>query len=98
MRKCDCNERMGVKINSWEQFEELKNFFEEQVKKRVFVEISVERPYYIGYSTNGKEMKWYADKWYKCLECDVLWEFIYPDFPAQGSVKKLSADDYTERK
>lgn len=33
MRKCDCNERMGVKINSWQQFEELKNFFEEQVKK-----------------------------------------------------------------
>ena len=55
MRKCDCNERMGVKINSWQQFEELKNFFEEQVKKRVFVEIPVERPYYIGYYIHNRE-------------------------------------------
>ena len=33
MTKCDCNERIGIKINSWKQFEELKEFFEEQVKK-----------------------------------------------------------------
>lgn len=98
MTKCDCNERIGIKINSWKQFEELKDFFEEQVEKGLFIEIPVERPYHTGYSVEGKAMKWYADKWYKCLECDVLWEFIYPDFPAQGSVRKLSADDYTERK
>ena len=85
MTKCDCNEKIVIKINSWKQFEELKDFFEE-------------KPYHTGYSVNGNAMKWYADKWYKCLECDVLWEFIYPDFPAQGSVRKLSADDYMERK
>ena len=29
-------------------------------------------------------------------QLETLWEFIYPDFPAQGSVRKLSADDYME--
>ena len=96
MTKCDCNERIGIKINSYKQFEELKDFFEEQVEKGLFIEIPAERPYYTGYSVNGNTMKWYADKWYKCLECGVIWEFIYPDFPAQGSVRKLSADNYTE--
>jgi len=94
MIKCDCKERIGTKINSWKQFEELKVFFDVQVKAGIFVEIPVEKPYYIGYSYDGKAMKWYADKWYKCCECDVLWEFIFPDFPAQGCVKKLNVSDY----
>lgn len=98
MIKCDCNERTVIKINSWKQFEELKGFFEEQVEKGLFFEIPVERPYYIGYSADGEAMKWYADKWYKCLECDALWEFIYPDFPAKGSVRRLNVNDYTEKK
>lgn len=98
MIKCDCDERIGIKINSWKQFEELKEFFEKQVERGIFIEIPVERPYHVGYGVNGKVMKWYADKWYRCLECDVLWEFIYPDFPAQGSVRKFSADNYIERK
>ena len=90
---CDCNERIGTKINSWKQFEELKEFFEGQIKKGLFIDIPVKKPYYIGYSADGKAMKWYADKWYKCLACGVLWEFKYPDFPAQGSVRKLNADE-----
>lgn len=98
MKRCDCDERIGIKINSWKQFEELKDFFDEQVKKGLFIEVPVDRPYYVGRSANGKAMKWYADKWYKCLGCNVLWEFVYPDFPAQGFVRKLSAEDYSERK
>lgn len=98
MIHCDCNERIGININSWDQFTELKDFFEEQVKKGLFVEIPVEKPYYVGYSDlDGKAMRWYADKWYKCLGCGVLWEFDYPDFPAQGFVRKLSVNDYMER-
>jgi len=53
MTKCDCNERIGIKINSWKQFEELKDFFEEQVEKGLFIEIPVEKPYHTGYSTKG---------------------------------------------
>lgn len=85
---CDCNERIGAKINSWKQFEELKAFFEKQVSTGVFIEVPVEQPYYTGYNTEGKVINWYADKWYKCACCGVLWEFIYPDFPAQGEIKK----------
>lgn len=93
VKQCDCDERIGIKINSWKQFEELKGFFEEQVKKGLFVDVPVEKEYYAGHSGTGKEMKWYADKWYRCLECGALWEFVYPDFPAQGYVKKLCPAD-----
>lgn len=52
MISCDCDERIGIKIDSWKQFEELKEFFEEQVKKGIFIEIPVEKPYYIGYDVD----------------------------------------------
>ena len=96
MIKCDCNERIGIKINSWNQFEELNSFFQEQVQEGIFIEISIEKPYYVGYSANGKAMEWYADKWYKCLDCGIIWEFVYPNFPAQGSVRKLNSNSYEE--
>ena len=48
MKCCDCDERIGIKINSWKQFEELKSFFEEQVEKGIFVEKCEKKPYYIG--------------------------------------------------
>lgn len=87
MKKCDCDERIGIKINSWKQFQELKEFFEGQVEKSVFIELPVDKPY----SMIGRS---YADKWYKCLECGVLWEFKYPDFPAIGFVRKISSGEY----
>lgn len=93
MIRCDCDERIGVKINSWKQFEELKSFFDNQVKNGMFIEIPVKKPYYVGYGVDGKSIKWYADKLYKCLECGTFWEFVYPNFPAQGSVRKLNTTD-----
>lgn len=94
MIKCDCDERVGIEINSYDLFVQLKKFFEEQVRKEVFLEISVDKPYYIGYSATGKQMEWYADKWYKCNICGTIWEFQYPDFPAQGSVRKFENGIY----
>lgn len=96
MINCDCDERTRIKINSWKQFEKLKAFFEDQVEKGMFIELPVEEPYFIGYSADGRAMKWYADKLYKCLKCETLWEFVYPNFPAQGSVRKISTMDYME--
>ena len=97
MIKCDCSERIGIKINSWKLFEELKDFFEEQVKQGVFVDVPVGKPYCVGYHNDGTTREWYADKWYQCRCCGVLWEFKYPDFPAQGEVKKLLENDLEER-
>ena len=94
MIQCDCNERIGIEIDSWKQFEELKTFFENQERDGIFVEIAVKEPYYVGYSIDGEAMKWYADKWYKCKNCGTLWEFQYPDFPKQGSVRKFSDGKY----
>lgn len=53
-------------------------------------EIPVSKPFYIGYGIEGDEHKWFADKWYKCKKCGAIWEFIFPDFPSQGSVKNSS--------
>lgn len=87
--KCDCEERIGVEINSVNQFEELKQYFNAQVKNGTFSDILVEKPYYEWSDENGREVKWYADKWYKCNVCNTIWEFVHPDFPAKGFVKKL---------
>lgn len=94
MMNCDCNERVGIEINSVKLFKELKAFFREQVNKGIFLEVPVETPHYIGYDIYGKAIKWYANKWYRCKDCGTLWEFQYPDFPAKGFVRKFGDGVY----
>ncbi len=95
MEKCDCDERIGVKINSMKLFEELKSFFKTQEKDGIFSEVEVTIPYYIGRSGIFGKMKWFADKWYRCNICGTLWEVRYPDFPACGFVRKYENGIYT---
>lgn len=90
--QCDCEERIGVKINSVNQFGELKQYFNDQVKNGTFSDILVEKPYYEWSDWNGREVQWYADKWYKCNVCNIMLEFVYPDFPAKGFVKKYDME------
>lgn len=96
--KCDCNERIGIKINSYQLFENLKNFFDRQVEQGLFLDVPVAEPYFCGYHLNPEnikdEYKWYASKWYKCKDCGALWEFQYPDFPAKGFVRKFKNGVY----
>ena len=93
--KCDCNERCGIVINTDKLFEEIKGFFEEQVKTGIFSDIPVAEPFYVGYSeVKNENIEWYATKWYKCNICGCLWEFNYPDFPANGFVKKFDNGKY----
>jgi len=91
---CDCKERVETKIDSMKLFDDLKAFFEKQVEKGVFSDVKVSQPYYVGHDVDGSEMMWYADKWYKCNECGVLWEVTYPDFPALGFVRKFEDGKY----
>lgn len=56
MIKCECSERIGSVINSYQLYEEIKMFFEEQVKEGRFSEVPVEKPYCNGFEwklTNG---------------------------------------------
>ncbi len=91
--KCDCNERFDAKINSYKAFTMLKEFFTLQTEKGLFSEINVKQPYFI--SESYPRQKYYATKWYKCNCCDCLWEFIYPDFPANGYVRKFKNNNYS---
>lgn len=93
VKKCDCDERTGIEISTVKTFEELKVYFNEQVESKVFEDIPVAEPFYVG---NGKfqSISWYADKWYKCNICGCLWEFDYPDFPAKGFVRKFEDGIY----
>lgn len=101
MKQCDCDERIGIEINSFQLYEELKNFFEKQVKDEVFCDVPVKLPYFYGYNLKPEEVKdefkCYADKWYKCKNCGTLWEFKYPDFPAKGFVRKFADGRYQIR-
>ena len=85
--KCECSNRYEMDINSISDFNEINMFFDEQVKKGIYLEEQAIRPYYVW--TDGKDYKeYYATKWYKCMACGCLWEFKFPDFPAKGFVKK----------
>ncbi len=86
---CDCDERIGLDINSLKTFDEMKSFFSKQVKSGFFESVEVEKPYYVGVDITGKKIEWYADKWYRCNCCGTVWEFDYPDFPAKGFVRKI---------
>ena len=77
-------------------FQELKEFFDSQVKAGIFIEEDVKIPFYI-WKGNGEEKEWYATKWYKCLQCSCLWEFDYPDFPASGFVRKFDDGIYHQQ-
>lgn len=94
--ECECSKRYEAEIDTWKLFEEIKIYFEEQVSVGVYENVSVIKPYYVGKS-DIQTLKWYADKWYKCKNCGCLWEFLYPDFPAHGFVRKFPDGVYRER-
>ena len=97
MKKCDCAERIGIKIVTYKMFEELKEFFDLQVEKGIFREVPVEKPFYIGVGSD-EVLEWYDDKWYVCNACGTLWGVDYPDFPACGNIRKFEDGVYPEPK
>jgi len=94
--KCQCLNKNEMMISTYQEFIEMKNFFQEQISSGVFEEIDVKQPYYIGYSRR-QTIRWFADKWYKCKVCGCLWEFNYPDFPAAGFTRKFNDGIYCKR-
>jgi hypothetical protein len=94
--ECECKERKEAEIDSLALFEEIKEYFEEQVLSDVYDDKLVDRPYYV-WESGTEKMIWYADKWYKCKVCGCLWEFRYPEFPASGFVRKFPDGSYRER-
>lgn len=93
--KCECEERVETKIDSYTLFQEIKSFFKNEVKKGIYQDVPVQTPYYTGYSEiKNESVSWYATKWYKCNNCGCLWELNYPDFPAQGFVRKFVDGQY----
>lgn len=89
--KCECKQRIAIKIDSIAILKEIESFFEEQQLNGIFSEIKPDKPYY-----SYKNKLWYADRWYKCNVCGCLWEVVYPDFPAKGFVRKFDDGKYIE--
>jgi len=89
MIKCDCLERTEQTIKTAVQFDEAREFFKKMIEDKIYTEIDVQKPYHTGKLSNGKIVEWYADRWYKCNICGQVWEFLYPDFPASGNIRKL---------
>lgn len=86
---CDCHQRIGTAINSQASFEKLRTFFEKRVSTGIFEEVRVKKPYH---SSGNRAL--YAGHWYRCQICGCLWEFIEPDFPAKGRVRKFPDGRY----
>lgn len=87
--KCDCNERVGTEINSQKLFAELKDFFETQVRNKIFDDITDYSK--VWYLDGGMEKEVYKTtvKEYECKCCGCLWKFSYPEFPASGRITKV---------
>ena len=94
--ECPCKERTATEIDSFVRFQEIKDFFEEQAEKGIFLEEVPLKPFYT-WEQQDACRKWFATKWYKCKVCGCLWEFNYPDFPANGFVRKFPNGIYQER-
>jgi hypothetical protein len=74
----------------------MKEYFEQQVYLGIYEDATVISPYYVGKS-DLQTLKWYADKWYICKICGCLWELTYPDFPADGFIRKFPDGAYKAR-
>jgi hypothetical protein len=90
---CECDNRYPAEIDSQALFSEIQAFFDGEVLSGVYADVPVTKPYYSWFA-DGKSKKWYADKWYQCQVCGCLWEFQYPDFPANGAVRKFVGGEY----
>ena len=86
MEKCLCEGTTDEKINTQKRFEEIKALFEEHEE---YVQISPLKPYY-----SYEDKNYYSNKWYRCSVCGCVFEFNYPDFPAQGFLKKYECHKY----
>jgi hypothetical protein len=95
---CECRNRFETKIDSFNLFQDIKSYFENQIELGIYEDILVKRPYYTGYSNiKNMDIKYYTTKWYICKVCGCLWEFNYPDFPAQGFVRKFDNGIHTSQ-
>ena len=93
---CNCAELDSLTIDTYEQFERIKEFFKKCVERGTLVEIKVSKPFYT-WSDGIHTTKWYATKWYKCQTCGCRWEVAYPDFPATGFIRKFPTGRYFKR-
>ncbi len=87
--RCDCNVRVGTDIDSYQLFKEFKEFFDAQVKKGTFNDMTDYSK--VWYLDGGAEKEVYRTtiKYYECKCCRCRWEFMYPEFPAFGKVIKV---------
>lgn len=93
--KCNCYNIPNYDIDSLKCLEDTKRFFQEGIHQGIYREVPVRKPYHT-YKDEYQDVKWYANKWYKCCVCKCLWEVLYPNPPAFGFVRKLPPGQYYE--
>lgn len=93
---CDCYIINDLIVNNISLFHKYQLFFDNQCKKGIYQEMTPQQPYYT-WSQGINTKKWFATKWYKCKICGCLCEFQYPDFPANGFIRKFPNGEYHER-
>ena len=87
--ECDCEERVGIEINSFKLFKSIESFFQSQVSKGIFEDVSDYSKIWHEHGGSQKELYITTTKQYKCIACGCLWELQYPEFPAVGLVRKF---------
>lgn len=88
---CECCATNECEVDSLFTQNKFENFFFKNIRTGTFIEEKPGIPYY-----TFDQSKWYADKWYRCTVCGCLWEYVKPDFPASGFVRKFTDGSYFE--
>lgn len=88
---CECDTENECELDSLSIQNDYEKFFLRNIRTGALIEENPNIPYYTFDKT-----KWYADKWYRCTVCGCLWEYVKPDFPAGGFVRKFADGSYFE--
>ena len=91
---CECDERVATDIDSFNEFEEIRDFFQNQVDKKIYNDLSDYKKIWYQHGGNERSVYRLTTKVYKCNICGCLWEFNYPEFPMLGSVRKFADGVY----
>ena len=87
---CKCNELETKRINSYEEFETIRAYFNTKVLNGIYEETSEFHELKLYADLGNVTVRWNADKSYRCKYCGQHWALEYPNFPAVGSIYKIN--------
>jgi hypothetical protein len=85
---CACFGQETITIDSHKRLAEVEDTIASRLEDKTLIGMPVGWPFNIAFS-HTEIWFFFADSWYHCQECGAVWEFVRPDFPAKGFLRRL---------